>query len=96
MRLGSLLLSLCLLASMPALAQPAPRPTPAQLRELERQARVADGVQRRAGADLDGLGQGVEHVSELVDPVALLVEERGWTPEQLTGWLEDLLTTLVG
>lgn len=28
-------------------------------------------------------------------PVALLVEERGWTPEQLTGWLEDLFTTLV-
>jgi hypothetical protein len=28
-------------------------------------------------------------------PVALLVEERGWTSEQLTGWLEDLFTTLV-
>jgi AcrR family transcriptional regulator len=28
-------------------------------------------------------------------PVALLVEERGWTQEHLTEWLEDLLTTLV-
>jgi AcrR family transcriptional regulator len=28
-------------------------------------------------------------------PVALLVEERGWTAEQLTEWLEDLFTTLV-
>ena len=28
-------------------------------------------------------------------PVALLVEERGWTAEQLTEWLEDLFTTLL-
>jgi hypothetical protein len=28
-------------------------------------------------------------------PVALLVEERGWTAEQLTDWLEDLFTTLL-
>jgi dipeptidase D len=40
MRLGSLLLTLGLLAPMLALAQAAPRPTPAQLQELERQARI--------------------------------------------------------
>jgi predicted dipeptidase len=40
MRLGSLLLALCLLAPMPTLAQPAPRLTPAQLREMERQSRL--------------------------------------------------------
>ncbi|KFE66034.1 Sapep family Mn(2+)-dependent dipeptidase [Hyalangium minutum] len=39
MRLGSLLLALCLLAPLAALAQ-VNRPTPAQLREMERQARI--------------------------------------------------------
>jgi hypothetical protein len=28
-------------------------------------------------------------------PVALLVEERGWTQEELTDWLEGLFSTLV-
>jgi len=52
MRLGSLLLSFCLLAPMVAPAQAPSRPTPAQLRELERQARILyekarkDAVQR--------------------------------------------------
>jgi hypothetical protein len=70
-----------------------------QRRRRDDLVRVVDAV-ADAGVLRPGLSRerAVDTVWALLTwhPVALLVEERGWTEAQLTDWLEEVLTALVG